>query len=275
MPVDSSIARFNSTRAGRQHRGSSRLRRRSRVGCGATGARRCVGGHRSAPSATGLGTTTPARRSCSRRLAACSMRLLISTRPPRRHDRHGDKDQHEEAHQTPGADHEANQARPCSRRTSVATRDHARPRPAAEWPTLLRSSLGAVEDRPQLAARKRDEQPRTQRDRERERQQQQPIRRHRRGRHPRRVDQPEVGHARGALRVRRTWLADSRRDDQVFVVLLVDRVVAVQLRGLGLDLRRGLQRLTRAVVAGRVFATRARSAATWTSEVASMRLSSW
>jgi hypothetical protein len=35
----------------------------------------------------GSGTATPAPRSCSRRFAACSMRLLISPPPPRRHDR--------------------------------------------------------------------------------------------------------------------------------------------------------------------------------------------
>ena len=116
-------------------------------------------------------------------------------------------------------------------------------------PTLLRSSVRPMKHRPQLAACKGDEQPGTNGGHERQRQEQESIGRDWRGRHPRRVDQPEVGHAGGAFefpghRCRFTAC------DQILVVLLVDRVVAVQLRRLGLDLRCGLHHLACRVVSG-------------------------
>ena len=139
-------------------------------------------------------------------------------------------------------------ARGAARSALVTMRHHAQQRNG----DLVAQLAGAVEDRAQLAARKRRRtSPAPSATDEGQRQQQQAVRRHRLGRHARRVDQPEVGHARGHFELarHRRRLATS---DQVFVVLLVDGVVAIQLRGFGLELRRGLQRLARAVVAGRV-----------------------
>jgi hypothetical protein len=109
--------------------------------------------------------------------------------------------------------------------------------------------VGVAEHRAKLAGDERHGDAGADGGHQRQRQQRQPIRRHRLGRHAGRVDQAEVGHARGHVQFARHH-GGLLAGHQVFVVLLDDRVVAVQLGGLGFDLRRRLQRSAGGGVAG-------------------------
>mmetsp|Transcript_20914 Transcript_20914/g.80462 ORF Transcript_20914/g.80462 Transcript_20914/m.80462 type:complete len:552 (-) Transcript_20914:203-1858(-) len=111
--------------------------------------------------------------------------------------------------------------------------------------------VAIVEDRPQLAGGEGREEAHHQGTCHRASQQQQAIGCDRLGVGPRRIDHPEIRHARGDIE-----LAGDRglfaTLNEILVVLLLNRIVAVELRRLGLHLRRRLECRHRLGVATRI-----------------------
>ncbi len=200
-------------------------------------ARRIAAGAWRGLAARPSGTSTPARRSSSRRLAACSMRLMVAHSGGAR--RQQEQRQADPRQRIPAARRNRKGSRsaravPCAsgprRRSSTRCRAPA----ARSTSRSVRTSKNVGQT--WLAAKLANKSGR-QRDQQRDRAAATcdsgatGLRRH-----PRRIDQPEIGAGRRPPS-RREISADFAPRDQALVVLLVDVVVAIELRELGLDLR--------------------------------------
>eukprot|EP00042_Codosiga_hollandica_P060752 m.921760 g.921760 ORF g.921760 m.921760 type:complete len:435 (-) comp90215_c0_seq1:1760-3064(-) len=195
------------------------------------------------------GRTTPAWRSCSSLWAACSIRLVMSNHLPAKLHSQDRQCNGKHRQQPSGPRRKTDQldAQACAVRVRHQPRDDAQDRQLHPGAQIVR----VVEDRTQLACRKSREETDAQGRGHRTRQQQQAVGGHGLGVGSRRVDHAKVRHARGDVELTRDrgLLAALH---QVFVVALVDRIVAIQLSSLRLDLRRRLHGCQRLRIAARI-----------------------
>src|SRR5438034_1786378 len=202
------------------------------------------------PGDAAWGTSTPARRSCSNRSAACSIRLLMASTLSGREDRHSDQYDGEDTDQAARREHESQEVHLLAPNVGLAgdVRHHAQQRQR----DLLAQLAHVMKHRAQLIGRERREQAGAQGEDHRERHQQQAVRRYGFGRDSRRVDEPEISDAGCEIEVTRHGRGFAP-GHQVLVILLVDGVVAIELRRFGFELRRAGDHCSGVVVARLVF----------------------